>query len=82
MGVWRIEGEAFVPCLPRRSASGARGPLRTLRHKVPDRLTPSGMTAFGLTNPFIGFPASGEAATATTETRRFPIYGEAGREAD
>jgi hypothetical protein len=35
-------GESPCPRYPRRSAE--RGPHRTLRHKVPDRLTPSGMT--------------------------------------
>jgi len=36
---------------PRRSGSAERGPPRTLRLEVPDRLTPSGMTALWLMPP-------------------------------
>ncbi len=35
--------------------SGERGPPKTLRIKVPDRLMPSGMTESGQNHPFTGF---------------------------
>ena len=40
------EGVFSPPCHPRQSVSEERGPQRTLRHEVPDRLTPSGMRLF------------------------------------
>jgi hypothetical protein len=52
----------IVSSPPKRSAE--RGPPRTLRHKVPDRLTPSGMTAFlRLTNRVIPAEAKRRAGT-------------------
>jgi hypothetical protein len=59
---------------------------RPLRIKIPDRLTPSGMTLLWLKRPFTGFagigvyaetPRAGKRQVASLGKCRFPIYGEA-----